>query len=396
MVMTSGARGSSPADLPPGLLAACHAEGFALLAVAPPTVLDEARAAACDASTAGLLDGLGWMTPAWLDRATDPGTFLPGARSVLLLALPYRPGTPPAADANTASRGRIAAYAAGRDYHRVFEKKLRRVARFVRDDLGASARPTVDYGPLLERPLAAAAGLGWLGKSTMLLVPGLGPWVLLGAIATTLDIAPGTPLRKSCGSCSRCISACPTGALAPEGHLLDARLCISYHTIENRGPVPRELRPRFGAWIFGCDDCLSSCPVGAASTEAAPELLPAAPDDAHPELAPLLRLSEEAFVERYRGRAIMRARRDGFLRNVCIAIGNVGVHDDLPALLAALDDAAPIVRGHAAWAIARLLERLPSPALREVARASLAAHAAGELAPFVRDEYTLALESLFG
>lgn len=380
--------------LPPELLDACHAEGFALVAVAPPSVLDDARVAARDAVAAGRLEGLAWMTPSWLDRATNPGAFLSGARAVLLLALPYCPVLPPEEPPGAVTRGRVAAYAAGRDYHRVFETKLRRVARFIRDELGAGARPTVDYGPLLERPLAAAAGLGWPGKSTMLLVPGLGPWVLLGAIATTLDLPPGQPLRKSCGSCSRCITACPTGALSPEGHLLDARLCISYHTIENRGPIPRDLRPRFGAWIFGCDDCLLSCPVGAGGTASFPDFVPRSPDDAHPPLAPLLRLDEEAFAARFHGRPIMRAKRDGFLRNVCVALGNTGTHADLPALLAALADAAPLVRGHAAWAVARLLSRLPSPSLATSAQAALTARLASETAPFVREELTLAAEAL--
>ena len=338
------------------ILGRCREEGFDPVRVAPAGVIEAVRSAAVSARAEGRLDGLEWMTEAWLERATDPGAFLEGARSVVMVGLPYEP---PGDEPLPPSTGKVAAYAAGRDYHRVFEKKLRRVARYVREELGAGARPTVDYGPLLERPLAAAGGMGWQGKSTMLLAPGVGPWLMLGAIATTLPLAPDEPLRKTCGSCTRCIVACPTGAISPEGDLVDARLCISYHTIENRGAIPRELRSRFGAWIFGCDDCLTSCPVGWKHEGGHPDLRPREPGDARPELAPLLSLTEAEFTERYRGRAIMRAKRDGFVRNVCVALGNVGTPSDVPALVEALSDDSALVREHAAWALGRLAERFP-------------------------------------
>ncbi len=338
------------------VLELARGEGFPLVRFASAGPLLAAREAALARRAEGRLDGLGWMTDDWLERATDPGRFLAGAHTVVLLALPYR-GTDEA-PGDAISRGRIARYARGRDYHRVFEKKLRRVAKAIREELGASARPTVDYGPLLERPLAAAAGMGWLGKSTMLLAPGFGPWVLLGAIATDLDLRPDEPLKKTCGACTRCIVACPTGALSPEGNVLDARLCISYHTIENRGPIPRELRAKFGDWIFGCDDCLDACPVGAAGTAAYPDLMPQSVEDSRPVLAGLLTLDEAAFEARYRGHAIMRAKRDGFLRNVCVALGNVGTIDDLSALATAVNDPSALVRGHAAWAVGHLAARL--------------------------------------
>jgi epoxyqueuosine reductase len=394
------------------VLALAREQGFTLARIASAEPLLAARRAALERHAAGVLEGMDWITPAWLERSTDPRRFLEGARSVVVVALPahapepapyrstgesaYRgsahPGTPIPAHPETrgAARGRIARYARGRDYHRVFEKKLRRLARAIRDEFGAAARATVDYGPLLERPLAVAAGLGWEGKSTMLLVPGLGPWVLLGAVATTLDLAPDEPLRKSCGSCTRCAVACPTGALGADGRVLDARLCISYHTIENRGPIPRHLRPLFGDWIFGCDDCLDSCPVGAASTATHPGFAPATIDDARPALAPLLALDEAAFAERFRGRAIMRARRDGFLRNVCVALGNVGQEADVPALLRALCDPSPLVRGHAAWALGRIQQRLalvPSPI-----PSALAARLPLEPDPWAAEEIRLALE----
>jgi epoxyqueuosine reductase len=216
--------------------------------------------------------------------------------------------------------------------------------------------------------------------------------VLLGAIATTLELAPDEPTRKTCGACTRCLVACPTGALSPEGHVLDARLCISYHTIENRGPIPRELRGKFGDWIFGCDACLDACPVGASHFESHPEIVPASIEDARPALAPLLALDEAAFLERYRGRPIMRAKRDGFVRNVCIAIGNTGTSDDLPALIAALDDPSPLVRGHAAWAVAQLVERLALPPSESIA--ALATRTDSEVDSFAREEFAASHETL--
>ena len=362
-------------------------EGFVPVRIASAEVLTEARTAALKRQSDGMLADMAWMTEEWLTRATDPGRFLDGARSVVLCALPYH-SEEPVADDGRVARGRIARYARGRDYHRVFEKKLRRVAASMRTEFAASARATVDYGPLLERPLAALSGMGWLGKSTMLLVPGVGPWVLLGAIATDLDLEPDPPLAKSCGSCNRCVVACPTDALGKDGGLLDARLCISYHTIENRGAIPRELRSKFGDWIFGCDDCLDSCPVGAKNHASYPDFVPVGVEEARPALAPLLRLTEEAFRERFQGRPILRAKRDGLVRNVCVALGNVGTEADIPALVAALHDVSPLVRSHAAWALGEIALRTGS----DVARQALLANSDADAS--VREEIRAALESL--
>jgi epoxyqueuosine reductase len=362
------------------------AEGFQLSAVAPAEPLESARETALAALAEGQLDGMDWITAAWIARSADPEQFLAGARNMILVALPCH-SEEPSEPAALIARGRIARYARGRDYHRVFEKGLRRVAARIRDELGAEARPTVDYGPLLERSFAVKAGLGWRGKSTMLLVPGFGPWVLLGAIATTLDLPHAAPVKKSCGSCIRCVVACPTGALGTAGNLLDSRLCISYHTIENRGAIPRELRARFGDWIFGCDLCLDACPVGASRWDTHPDFVPADVEDARPALAPLLSLDEGAFAERYRGRPILRAKRDGFLRNVCVALGNVGTVDDLPALIAALDDGSALVRGHAAWAIGAIARRTNTSV---IGAAALKARLAVETDSSVCEELTAA------
>jgi epoxyqueuosine reductase len=379
--------GNSSHDLVRQWLAA---EGFHLSAVAAAVPLPAARDSALAALQDGHLDGMDWITATWLARSAEPDRFLPGARNVVLVALPCH-SPEPAESVPRVSRGRIARYARGRDYHRVFEKGLRRVAARIRDELGADARPTVDYGPLLERSFASQAGLGWRGKSTMLLVPGFGPWVLLGAIATTLELPAATPIRKTCGSCTRCVVACPTGALGAEGNLLDSRLCISYHTIENRGPIPRDLRASFGDWIFGCDLCLDSCPVGADRWQSHPDFIPPSVEEALPALAPLLQLDEQGFRERFRGRPILRAKRDGFLRNVCIALGNTGTAEDLPALFAALDDSSPLVRGHAAWGVAALALRIGATG---TAAQALSRRLAAEQDAYVRDEIEAALRDI--
>ncbi len=370
--------------------AICAEAGFPLARIADALPASGARAAALAALEAGRFGEMRWMDAGWVERATDPGRFLEGARSLVMVALPARgrePGTPPAGGA----RGVVARYARGRDYHRVFEARLRRASRAMREELGGETRATVDYGPLLERPYAAAAGLGWLGKSTMLLVPGLGPWVLLGVIATTVELAPDAPLRKSCGACRRCIVACPTAAISPEGGVLDARRCISYLTIEHRGPIPRELRAAMGNRVFGCDDCLDACPVGAGQWTCDAELEAASAERAWPLLAELIALDEAGFTERFRGTPLMRAKREGMARNACVALGNVGGAREVAALVRALEDASPLVRGHAAWALGRIAVRLGIDTA-----AHLGAALARETDPWVREEIRLALAEADG
>ncbi|GBD24218.1 Epoxyqueuosine reductase [bacterium HR29] len=375
------------------VLELARAEGFATVRVARAEPLRKAFTAARAAWEEGRLADMAWMTPEWLARATDPETFLAGAKSVIVAGLPcHSPEPDPPADSPPGARGRVARYAWGRDYHRTFEKRLRRLARAIREEFGADARATVDYGPLLERPFALAAGMGWLGKSTMLLVPGFGPWMLLGAVATTLELEPDPRIGKTCGACVRCIVACPTGAISPDGRI-DSRLCISYHTIENRGPIPRGLRAKFGSWVFGCDECLEGCPVGTHRFESHPDFLPPTYDHAYPRLAELIGLDDEEFRRRFQGRPLMRAKRDGLVRNACVALGNVGLPEDVPALIRALEDRSPLVRGHAAWALGRCIERFAdsvAPAADE-ARAALEARAPLETDPWVREEIALAL-----
>lgn len=365
-------------------------EGFELAGISAAAELSAPRKRAFEALAAGELADMAWMDAEWLERATSIQRFLPGAASVIVVALPNHAPNPELVPDGPA-RGRVARYAWGRDYHRVFERKLRRAAKQLGEEFGAEARATVDYGPLLERPHAALAGLAWLGKSTMALVPGSGPWVMLGVIATTLELEPNVPLKKTCGSCTRCIVACPTEAIAPDGHVLDSRRCISYQTIENRGPIPRDLRASFGDWVFGCDACLDACPVGATRFDAHPDFLARDADAAFPPLAELLALDDDAFAERFRGRAVMRARRDGLARNAAVALGNVGGVEDLGVLVSALSDSSPLVRGHAAWAIGRLAMRhgIVAEAVRALENA-LAIEQDGS----VREEIACALEAL--
>jgi epoxyqueuosine reductase len=306
------------------------------------------------------------------ERRTEPELVLPGVRSVIVLAMNYwvesRGSKVEGAEARSfdlrpstfdTPPGRIARYAWGDDYHDVIEKKLR-----VLDDWlaarGGRQRHYVDTGPVLERDFAALAGVGWHGKSTMLIHPKLGTWFFLAEIFTTLDLEPDAPLPDRCGSCTRCIDACPTQAITAP-HRLDARRCISYLTIELNGSIPEEFRPLIGDRIYGCDDCLDACPwnrFASASRESAFAARPFAHEMA---LRDFLALDDHGFRTLFRKSPIKRIKRRGFLRNVCVALGNVGTSDDLPALERAARDPEPLIAEHAQWAIGRIRERAAIP-----------------------------------
>jgi len=328
-------------------------------------------------------------TMAYLPRTAearlDPGCLLPWARSVVSVALTYDTAHPRGLPAE-GLRGRVARYAWGGDYHELMQAKLEALLGALRDEAGrdVAGRIMVDAGPALDREHAARAGLGWYGKNTNLLAAGLGSFFFLGELFLDLDLAWDVPVRDRCGQCRRCLDACPTQAFVGP-YVLDARKCISYLTIELKGPIPRELRPRMGAHIFGCDICQDVCPYNARphpTREAA--LQPRQPLPA-PELIPLLGLSEAEFRTRFRGSPIRRAKRRGFLRNVCVALGNLGRSEALPALARALaEDPEALVRGHAAWALGRIGGRLAAAALRDAE--------GGEADPWVREEIRLALD----
>jgi epoxyqueuosine reductase len=317
-----------------------------------------------------------------LERRVDPRQVLPEARSIVVLGMNYH--TTAAEPEASAGSGWIARYAWGRDYHTVLGDRLQTlIARISAHEGGdVRARWYVDTGPILERELAWRAGLGWPGKNTNLINRRLGSWLFLGAILLDRDVVYDAQAPAHCGTCTRCLVACPTGALVEPG-VLDARRCIAYLTIELRGPIPRDLRPLMGTHIFGCDICQTVCPWNRKAPEAAePAFLPRA-GFAAPELIPLLRLSDDEFHARFRGSPVIRAKRRGFIRNVAVALGNLRDPRALPALEAVLHEAEPLLRGHAAWA----LGRLGGGEARRVLRSALR----HELDGGVKEEMTLAL-----
>ena len=296
----------------------------------------------------------------WIGRGAekrcDPQKVLPGVRSVVVLAMNYWQGERERRSPTAATTGRIARYAWGDDYHDVMEKKLRTLEVFL-VSLGGRQKVYVDTGPVLERDFAAEAGIGWHGKSTMLLNRQLGTWFFLAEILTTLKLPPDPPQVARCGACTRCIDACPTGAITAP-HRLDARRCISYLTIELKGSIPLEFRPLIGDRIYGCDDCLEVCPWNRFAQVARESAFAARPAVAHMRLRDFLALDEARFREMFRASPIKRVKRRGFLRNVCVALGNVGTKDDLPALDAAVHDREPLIVEHARWAIDQIATRL--------------------------------------
>jgi epoxyqueuosine reductase len=314
------------------------------------------------------------------EKRCDPQLVLPEAKTVIVLALNYFQGnaveegvlaapkvdeggspankpTPNIAAEMTGppSAGRIARYAWGDDYHQLIERKLAVLDDFLRRH-GGTQKCYVDTGPMLERDHAAAAGVGWHGKSTMLLNRQLGTWFFLAEILTTLEFTPDPPLKNYCGCCTRCIDACPTGAITAP-HQVDARRCISYLTIELKGSIPVELRPLIGDRIYGCDDCLDACPWNRFAKVSRETAFAMRREVAAMQLRDYLSLDEENFRRLFRASPVKRTKRRGLLRNVCVALGNVGTKDDLPALEKAAADTEPLIAEHAQWAIATIRER---------------------------------------
>jgi epoxyqueuosine reductase len=284
----------------------------------------------------------------------NPQALWPAAKSAILVGLSYAPDCDPLAALADKSCGAISVYARGEDYHDVLKKRLKRVAAEIARAHGGQVKVFVDTAPLMEKPLAAAAGLGWQGKHTNLVSRAQGSWLFLGAILTDLELASDPPEVDHCGSCRACLDICPTKAF-PAPYQLDARRCISYLTIEHEGPIPREFRAAIGNRIYGCDDCLAVCPwnkFAAASREIAWE---ARPGLEAPRLEELATLDDAAFREMFAGTAIKRIGRDRLVRNVLIAIGNSADPRLAVAASARLEDSSPLVRGAAVWALSRLL-----------------------------------------
>ena len=287
-----------------------------------------------------------------LDRRADPGAIVPGARSILCLGLNYQPQ---AEERVPARGGRISSYARGDDYHDVIkERLLDLLGRIQSLAPGTEGRAYVDTGPVLEREYAARAGLGWYGKHTNLIGKRTGSWFFLGELILTLDLEPDPPATDHCGTCTRCIDACPTDAIL-EPYVLDSNRCISYLTIELKGPIPNDLREGVGDWVYGCDVCQDVCPWNVRHARPTGEpAFQSRPGFERPDLHDLLSLDQEAFSRRFRKSPIKRTKRRGLQRNAAVALGNVGNPSDVPALVVALDDDEPLIRQHVAWALGRI------------------------------------------
>ena len=335
--------------------------GFDLVRVTSSEEFAEDREITLQRLRDGLMDGFSWYHQDRVLRGTNPQELLPGARSIICLGLSYHQ---PVSSSNSPLllTGKVAQYARLQDYHTVMKARMRDYVRGLSSRLETqiASRWYVDDGPMLDRAAAARSGLGWFGKNTNILTSSHGSWIFLGQVITDLELEPDPPLRKTCGSCVRCIDACPTGAIVAP-YVIDNTRCISYQTIENRGPIPLELRPKMLNWVFGCDICQDVCPVNRNAPGGGSQVwgqqagveAPAAKLDTL-GLVDLLQLTEEEFRQRFRGTPILRAKREGLQRNACVALGNLGDPSAVPALNQALYHESPLVRSHAAWALGQI------------------------------------------
>ena len=329
--------------------------GFATVGICRPDSVPELPERLQSFVNAGMQGQMEWMAERMHWRA-NPAALWPEARSVIMLAEPYTPEHDPLAVLDEADRAAISVYAQNRDYHDVVKKRLKKVGRWLIDQVpDAQIKVFVDTAPVMEKPLAQAAGLGWQGKHTNLLSRDLGNWFFLGAVFTTVELAPDTPEVSHCGSCTACLDVCPTDAF-PAPYRLDPRRCISYLTIEHKGPVDPSLRSRMGNRIYGCDDCLAVCPWNKFAVQGRDARLAARDDLIAPPLAELAMLDDQAFRAKFSGSPIKRIGRDRFLRNVAYAIGNSGDAGLIAAVSPLVDDPDPAVADAAQWAILRLQE----------------------------------------
>jgi epoxyqueuosine reductase len=326
--------------------------GFDAIGFAPASLRDESRTRLRDFLAAGSHGDMGWLAEREAQRG-DPQALWPAARTVIALGLSYAPGFDALASLARHDRGTISVYARNRDYHDVLRGKLKHLAQFMVSRFGGDVKVFVDTAPVMEKPLAEAAGLGWQGKHTNLVSRAHGSWLFLGEVFTTLDIAPSPPSGGSCGTCTRCLTVCPTNAF-PAPYRLDATRCISYLTIEHRGPIPLELRPLMGNRIYGCDDCLAVCPWNRFARPGRDDKLRPRDDLAAPALAALAALDDAGFRAMFSGSPVKRIGRARFVRNVLNAVGNSGDAGLLPVARRLMADPDAVVADSAAWAAARL------------------------------------------
>lgn len=328
-------------------------KGFDLCRITGPDSIPQAPARLADFLSAGYHGTMDWMAETEARRA-DPRVLWSDVRSVVLFGMNYGPEHDPRAVLAMPDRAAISVYAQNRDYHDIIKGRLKEVATRFAARGGADVKVFVDTAPVMEKPLAAAAGLGWQGKHTNLVSRTHGSWLFLGSLFTTADLLRDEPERDHCGSCRACLDACPTDAF-PAPYKLDARRCISYLTIEHKGLIEPDIRERIGNRIYGCDDCLAACPWNKFAAAASEMKLVAREELKAPAIADLLTFDDPGFRAHFSGSPVKRIGRDRFIRNVLIAAGNSGDRDLIETCIRLADDAAPVVRGMAAWALSRLM-----------------------------------------
>jgi epoxyqueuosine reductase len=348
-------RGNAPVDvgnLVEELRARSKALGFDAFGITTADARPDLREKLNAALAAGWQDGMDWMA-ARAERRSAPAALWEGVRSIIMLGLNYGPTSDPLAVLAQKDRGAISVYARNRDYHDVIKGKLKELAGLLSRRTGAEVKVFVDTAPVMEKPLAEAAGIGWQGKHTVLVSREFGSWLFLGAIFTSAELPVDTPHEESCGSCHACLDVCPTDAF-PAPFQLDARRCLSYLNIEHQSPIPHEFRVAMGNRIYGCDDCLAVCPWNKFATATREMKLSARDDLAAPSLNELVALDDRGFRDKFAGSPIKRIGHARFVRNVLIAIGNSGDRSLLKAAQARLGDPEPLIRGAAVWAVRRL------------------------------------------
>ena len=347
---------ATPVELRDAIRAEALRLGFDAVGFAPANLAPEARRERLEQLGAfvekGFQGDMGWLGERSEERA-DPATLWPRARTVVSLALNYGPQSDPRAVLEQREHAAISVYAQGRDYHEVVKTKLKALGRFIWDTYRHDIKVFVDTAPLMEKPAAQAAGLGWQGKHTNLVSRQWGSWLFLGELLLSIELPYDNPEIDHCGQCRACLDACPTSAF-PAPYQLDARRCISYLTIEHEGPIDEALRPLLGNRIYGCDDCLAACPWNKFAQNAREAAFTPRQELTAPALAELATLDDAAFRDRFAGTAIKRIGRDRFIRNVAYALGNSGAAEAVPAVQHLLNDKSPLVREAAGWALSRL------------------------------------------
>ncbi|HYZ44782.1 MAG TPA: tRNA epoxyqueuosine(34) reductase QueG [Xanthobacteraceae bacterium] len=376
---------SDPSALKQALASAAHQHGFDTVGITQPDAIPQALERLRHFLAEGAHGDMDWMETTAARRGS-PRALWPDVRSIIMLGLNYgqRPQDDPLAILARRDRGAISIYARAEDYHDIIKPRLKAVARWLIAQAGGDAKVFVDTAAVMEKPLAAAAGLGWQGKHTNLVSRQFGSWLFLGAIFTTLELPADAPETDHCGSCRACLDVCPTAAF-PSPYRLDARRCISYLTIEHKGPIARELRSAIGNRIFGCDDCLAVCPWNKYAQAGRESKLAAREELTVPRLADLARLDDAAFRKMFSKSPVKRTGRNRFVRNVLIAIGNSGDASLAPQAVQLLDDPSALVRGAAVWALSRLMPAEGFAALARDRRPR-------ESEPLVAAEWTAALE----